>query len=68
MPPLVAALRQKVKEFRDGGYVGASDTSRSLLNWWFKTPHLIPQADGTMAEFQYFFAQTGSPRNDRLSL
>jgi type III restriction enzyme len=57
MPPLVAALRQKVKDFRDSGYVGASDTSRSLLNWWFKTPHLIPQADGTMAEFQYFFAQ-----------
>ena len=57
MPPLVAALRQKVKGFRDGGYVGASDTSRSLLNWWFKTPHLIPQADGNMAEFQYFFAQ-----------
>lgn len=57
MPPLVAALRQKVRDFRDGSYVGASDTSRSLLNWWFKTPHLIPQADGDMAEFQYFFAQ-----------
>ncbi|ARQ11031.1 helicase/UvrB domain-containing protein [Rhizobium etli] len=57
MPPLVAALRQKVKDFRDGGYVGATDTSRSLLTWWFKTPHLIPQADGNMAEFQYFFAQ-----------
>jgi type III restriction enzyme len=57
MPPLVAVLRQKVKNFRDGGYVGASDTSRSLLNWWFKTSHLNPQADGTMAEFQYFFAQ-----------
>jgi type III restriction enzyme len=57
MPPLVAVLRQKVKGFRDGDYVGASDTSRSLLNWWFKTPHLIPQADGTMVEFQYFFAQ-----------
>ena len=60
MPPLVAALRQKVKEFRDGCYAGASDTSRSLLNWWFNTPHLIPQADGDMAEFQYFFAQRES--------
>lgn len=57
MPPLVAELRKKVKEFRDGGYVGASDTSKSLLNWWFKEPHLLPQADDTMAEFQYFFAQ-----------
>ena len=60
MPPLVAALRQKVKDFRDGGYVGASETSKSLLNWWFKTPHLIPQADGSMEEFQYFFAQRES--------
>ncbi|MDP2242173.1 MAG: DEAD/DEAH box helicase family protein [Burkholderiales bacterium] len=57
MPPLVADLRRKVKEFRDGGYVGAADTSRSLLNWWFKTPHLLPQSDGTMAEFEYYFAQ-----------
>ncbi len=57
MPPLVAQIRNKVKEFRDGGYVGASDTSRSLLKWWFKEPHLLPQPDGAIAEFQYFFAQ-----------
>jgi len=57
MPPLVAQLRKKVKEFRDSGYVGATDTSRSLLNWWFVTPHLLPRADGAMVEFQYYFAQ-----------
>ena len=57
MPPLVAVLRRKVKEFRDGGYVGASEISKSLLNWWFCRSHLLPQNDGTMAEFQYFFAQ-----------
>ncbi|MFZ4439353.1 MAG: DEAD/DEAH box helicase family protein [Syntrophales bacterium] len=57
MPPLVPVLRRKVKEFRDGGYVGATDTSRSLLNWWFNTPHLLPKADGTMVEFEYYFAQ-----------
>jgi len=57
MPPLVHPLRRKVKEFRDGGYAGATDTSKSLLNWWFKEPHLLPQADGNMATFQYFFAQ-----------
>ena len=51
MPPLVAELRRKVKEFRDGGYAGAADTSRSLLNWWFNTPHLLSQADGTMGSF-----------------
>ena len=57
IPPLVDKLRREVKTFRDAGYVGASDTSRSLLNWWFNTPHLLPRSDGNMAEFQYFFAQ-----------
>lgn len=57
MPPLVAALRRKVQEFRDSGYVGAAETSKSLLNWWFKEPHLMPQMDGSAAEFAYFFAQ-----------
>ncbi len=47
MPPLVPQPRKKVKEFRDGGYVGATDTSRSLLHWWFNTPHLLPKGEGT---------------------
>lgn len=57
MPPLVAALRKKVQEFRDSGYTGASATSKSLLNWWFKEPHLLPRFDGAAEEFRYFFAQ-----------
>src|SRR5450756_1629985 len=57
MPPLVPQLRRKVKEWRDSGYAGGTDTSRSLLNWWFNTPHLQSQTDGAMAEFQYYFAQ-----------
>ncbi|MBN1559838.1 DEAD/DEAH box helicase family protein [candidate division KSB1 bacterium] len=57
MPPLVSQIRRKIKEWREGGYVGAADTSVSLLNWWFNRPHLLPQADGTMFEFQYYFAQ-----------
>jgi type III restriction enzyme len=57
LPPLVPELRKRVKEWRDKKYAGATDTSRSLLNWWFGGPHLLPQADGTMAEFQYYFAQ-----------
>ncbi|WP_298217810.1 DEAD/DEAH box helicase family protein [Halothiobacillus sp.] len=57
MPPLVASLRKKVQAFRDSGYVGASDTSKSLLNWWFKEPHLQTQTDGADIQFQYFFAQ-----------
>lgn len=57
MPPLVAMLRKKVKEFRDSGYAGATDTSKSLLNWWFREPHLLPRYDGAEEEFRYFFAQ-----------
>ena len=57
MPPLVAQLRKNVKVFRDSGYVGATQTSKSLLNWWFNRRHLQPQADGTLTEFQYYFAQ-----------
>ncbi|RLD03700.1 MAG: type III restriction endonuclease subunit R [Chloroflexi bacterium] len=57
MPPLVADLRKKVKAWRDSGYVGATETSKSLLNHWFNTPHLLPQFDGNMVEFQYYFAQ-----------
>ena len=57
LPPLVPELRKQVKAWRDSGYAKATETSRSLLNWWFITPHLLPQSDGTMAEFQYYFAQ-----------
>ena len=57
LPPLVHVLRKKVKAWRDSGYDGASDTSKSLLNWWFKTEHLLTKADGTTVPFQYYFAQ-----------
>ena len=57
MPPLVPELRKKVKEWRESGYVGATETSKTLLNWWFATDHLMPQPDGGWREFQYFFAQ-----------
>lgn len=57
LPPLVSTLRKKVKEWRDSGYSGASSTSEALLKWWFHTEHLMPQLDGTMAPFKYYFAQ-----------
>ena len=57
MPPLVPTLRKRVKEWRESGYVGATQTSKSLLNWWFNTPKLWPQSDGTLGDFQYYFAQ-----------
>ena len=57
LPPLVPELRKQVKGWRDNSYAGATDTSRTLLNWWFDTPHLLEQPDGAMADFQYYFAQ-----------
>lgn len=57
IPPLVHKVRKEVKTWRDQDYRGVSPTSRALLAWWFQTEHLVPQADGTMAPFRYYFAQ-----------
>lgn len=57
LPPLVAQLRLRAKEFRDSGYVGATATSKALLCWWFETEHLQLQPDGAMTPFRYYFAQ-----------
>ena len=57
LPPLVHQIRDGVKAWREDGYSGASETSKALLNWWFNTPHPIEGTDGTMSEFQYYFAQ-----------
>jgi type III restriction enzyme len=57
LPPLVADLRKKVKEWRDENYKGVSDTSKSLLNWWFKEDHIIYNTDGSSYNFRYYFAQ-----------
>ncbi len=57
MPPLVPKLRKNIREWRTAGYPGASDTSRSLLNWWFHVPHLVHRLDGTMSEFRMSYAR-----------
>ena len=57
LPPLVAQLRKKVKEWRDSNYEGASDTSRALLRWWFQKEHPIENKNGEMVLFRYYFAQ-----------
>lgn len=57
LPPLVHKVRQGVKAWRDAGYAGASATSRALLVHWFQTEHLMPQSDGTVRPFQWYFAQ-----------
>jgi len=57
LPPLVAKIREEVSDWRSGGYQGASETSNSLLRWWFETNHLIEHADGSRSQFEYYFAQ-----------
>ncbi|MFA6136438.1 MAG: DEAD/DEAH box helicase family protein [Candidatus Paceibacterota bacterium] len=57
LPPLVADLRKKVKEWRDLNYEGASATSKALLNWWFKEDHILYNQDGSSYNFRYYFAQ-----------
>ena len=62
LPPLVPSLRKEVQAWRDSSYDGATETSKSLLRWWFAEQHLLqsPGADASgspMQEFRYFFAQ-----------
>ncbi|MCC7475873.1 MAG: DEAD/DEAH box helicase family protein [Pirellulales bacterium] len=62
LPPLVSELRMQVKSWRDSRYVGATDTSRCLLDWWFAAPHLLhfgkESIDNALeVEFEYYFAQ-----------
>jgi type III restriction enzyme len=57
LPPLVDELRKQVKEWRDNNYEGATDTSRALLKFWFQTEHLMPNNDGSVNKFQFYFAQ-----------
>jgi len=39
--PCVPALREAVKQWRDDGYKGATDTTRLLLNHWFRNDHRL---------------------------
>jgi len=57
LPPLVYEIRKRVKSWRAGGYAGASDTTKALLNHWFNTEHVLPREDGNMQPFQYYFCQ-----------
>ena len=51
--PCVPHLRQKVGEWRAAGYLGATDVTKKLLNWWFNNDHRLP--DGRL--FTYHRAQ-----------
>ena len=47
LPPFVTELREKIFQWRKADYTGASETSKALLNWWFKEPHTIFAKDGS---------------------
>ena len=40
--PCVPAIRKAVDEWRAAGYKGVTETTRALLNFWFKTDHRLP--------------------------
>lgn len=52
LPPLVYKIRLAVAKLREENYKGASETSKSLLNFWFNQEHLIGKT-----KFSFFFSQ-----------
>ena len=51
---LAPKIRDAVDAWRDGGYPGASDVTRRLLEYWFEEDHEVPGFD---APFRYHFCQ-----------
>ena len=57
LAPLVANIRKEVHIWRERNYEGASDVSKSLLNWWFETEHFVEGSDHELISFRYYFSQ-----------
>ncbi|MFQ5577770.1 MAG: DEAD/DEAH box helicase family protein [Anaerolineae bacterium] len=51
--PCVPAIRQAVRQWVADGYKGATKTSQTLLNHWFRTDHRTPRGN----KFQYYHFQ-----------
>ena len=54
---LIKKLRADVKEWRDLNYYGASDTTRTLLSYWFERSHRVTDNNDEEIDFQYYFCQ-----------
>lgn len=54
---IVQNLRAEIRQWREGLYMGASDTTRQLLAHWFERPHRMQSAAGDDFEFRYYFCQ-----------
>lgn len=55
--PVVNTLRDLTREWRESGYPGASDTTRTLLHYWFERSHRITGGDGQDFDFRYYYCQ-----------
>jgi len=51
--PCVPDIRKGVEAWRKAKYKGASETTKTLLNYWFGTDHRLPGG----RSFQYYYAQ-----------
>ncbi len=51
--PAVPAISHEVREWRNNNYQGATDTSRTLLNYWFHSDHKLRLDE----PFEYYAAQ-----------
>lgn len=51
--PCVPAIREAVGQWRAGGYKGVTDTTKTLLRFWFQTDHRLPNKRA----FAYHYAQ-----------
>ncbi len=52
LPPLVHKIRVAVKDWRENDYLGASLTSKALLDFWFNREHFKGEK-----KFTFYFAQ-----------
>lgn len=56
LAPLVHKVRKAVEQWRSGGYDGATDTTKALLNHWFNREHTMENG----SRFSFYFAQRES--------
>lgn len=51
--PCVPAIREAVSKWRDAGFPDITDTTRALLNYWFRSDHRLPSG----RRFAYYVSQ-----------
>ena len=51
--PCVPAIKEAVNAWRNGGCKGVTETTRTLLRYWFHTDHRLPNG----RFFKYHYAQ-----------